>query len=198
MTAYVLLSLTCLGFLIDQRYGSYFILFYFCFFYLLFIIFHLIYFVYYLLSFISLLLCIIFYFIFYFILFHFFCVWSGHDGAWFFLLGRLLKINVLYMQSKYGRYITKQYSKKNSETHKKKNNIFLYLSFRANAAELEMMRCVLIMVLHRFGYIKPLVPLLAFPTEVSLTDTCTALSQSLLQISIFHKILFGLFSKHAG
>ncbi|XDV32036.1 hypothetical protein PO909_002938, partial [Leuciscus waleckii] len=36
---------------------------------------------------------------------------------------------------------------------------------RSNAVELEMMRCVLIMVLHRFGYIKPLVPLLAFPTE---------------------------------
>lgn len=35
MTAYVLLSLTCLGFLIDQRYGS-FILFYFIY-YLLFI-----------------------------------------------------------------------------------------------------------------------------------------------------------------
>ncbi|KAG1952260.1 alkylglycerol monooxygenase [Pimephales promelas] len=69
---------------------------------------------------------------------------------------------------------------------------------RANAVELETMRCVLIMVLHRFGYIKPLLPLLAFPTEVSLTDTCEALSQSLLQISIFHKMLFGLFSKHAG
>ncbi|KAK9962422.1 hypothetical protein ABG768_007791 [Culter alburnus] len=36
---------------------------------------------------------------------------------------------------------------------------------RANAAELEMMRCVLIMVLLRFGYIKPLVPLLVFPIE---------------------------------
>ncbi|XP_067221510.1 alkylglycerol monooxygenase isoform X2 [Chanodichthys erythropterus] len=36
---------------------------------------------------------------------------------------------------------------------------------RANAAELEMMRCVLIMVLLRFGYINPLVPLLAFPIE---------------------------------
>lgn len=99
-------------------------------------------------------------------------------------------MNVLYMQCKCGCYITKQYSKKY-----KKNNIFLYLSFRANAIELEMMRCILIMVLHRFGYIKPLVPLLAFPTEVSLTDTCMALSQSLLQISIF---IPSLFSKHAG
>ncbi|XP_042595766.1 alkylglycerol monooxygenase isoform X2 [Cyprinus carpio] len=36
---------------------------------------------------------------------------------------------------------------------------------RANAAEMEMLRCVLIMALQRFGYIKPLVPLLAFPIE---------------------------------
>ncbi|KTG36235.1 hypothetical protein cypCar_00017450 [Cyprinus carpio] len=37
---------------------------------------------------------------------------------------------------------------------------------RANAAELEMLRCVLIVALQRFGYIKPLVPLLAFLIEV--------------------------------
>uniref|UniRef100_A0A671N7N8 Alkylglycerol monooxygenase n=1 Tax=Sinocyclocheilus anshuiensis TaxID=1608454 RepID=A0A671N7N8_9TELE len=36
---------------------------------------------------------------------------------------------------------------------------------RANAAEMEMLRCVLIMALQQFGYIKPLVPLLAFPIE---------------------------------
>uniref|UniRef100_A0A8C2BJF8 Alkylglycerol monooxygenase n=1 Tax=Cyprinus carpio TaxID=7962 RepID=A0A8C2BJF8_CYPCA len=36
---------------------------------------------------------------------------------------------------------------------------------RANAAEMEMLRCVLIMALQRFGYIKPLVPMLAFPIE---------------------------------
>lgn len=36
---------------------------------------------------------------------------------------------------------------------------------RSNAAELEMLRCVLIMLLHRFGYIKPLLPALAFPME---------------------------------
>uniref|UniRef100_A0A673K8V7 Alkylglycerol monooxygenase n=1 Tax=Sinocyclocheilus rhinocerous TaxID=307959 RepID=A0A673K8V7_9TELE len=37
---------------------------------------------------------------------------------------------------------------------------------RANAAELEMLRCVLIMALQRFGYIKLLVPPLAFLIEV--------------------------------
>ncbi|XP_051962600.1 LOW QUALITY PROTEIN: alkylglycerol monooxygenase [Xyrauchen texanus] len=36
---------------------------------------------------------------------------------------------------------------------------------RANAAEWEMIRCLVIMALLRFGYITPPVPLLAFPTE---------------------------------
>uniref|UniRef100_A0A8C2BH87 Alkylglycerol monooxygenase n=1 Tax=Cyprinus carpio TaxID=7962 RepID=A0A8C2BH87_CYPCA len=46
-----------------------------------------------------------------------------------------------------------------------KNKMLLCRSFRANAAEMEMLRCVLIMALQRFGYIKPLVPMLAFPIE---------------------------------
>uniref|UniRef100_A0A8C2AX07 Alkylglycerol monooxygenase n=1 Tax=Cyprinus carpio TaxID=7962 RepID=A0A8C2AX07_CYPCA len=44
--------------------------------------------------------------------------------------------------------------------------VVYYLLFLANAAELEMLRCVLIVALQRFGYIKPLVPLLAFLIEV--------------------------------
>lgn len=40
------------------------------------------------------------------------------------------------------------------------------LVFRPQAAFLEMLRCVVMVTLHRYGFVKPLLPLLAVPTEV--------------------------------
>ncbi len=55
------------------------------------------------------------------------------------------------------------------------------------------------MALQRFGYIKPLVPLLAFPIEVSLIDTCIITIVFIIdvQLPFKHKTLFGSFSKDA-
>uniref|UniRef100_A0A671N7Q0 Alkylglycerol monooxygenase n=1 Tax=Sinocyclocheilus anshuiensis TaxID=1608454 RepID=A0A671N7Q0_9TELE len=99
----------------------------------------------------------------------------------------------------YGYYINILYTKQHSTIIKYVNKMLLCLSFRANAAEMEMLRCVLIMALQQFGYIKPLVPLLAFPIEVSLTDTyiITIVSITDVQLPFKHKTLFESFSKDA-
>uniref|UniRef100_A0A8C2GQN5 Transmembrane protein 195 n=1 Tax=Cyprinus carpio TaxID=7962 RepID=A0A8C2GQN5_CYPCA len=74
---------------------------------------------------------------------------------------------------------------------------FFFVCSTISRSELEMLRCVLIVALQRFGYIKPLVPLLAFLIEVSLTDTCIITTVSIIdvQVPFKHKTLFGSFSR---
>uniref|UniRef100_A0AAQ6AIH0 Alkylglycerol monooxygenase n=1 Tax=Amphiprion ocellaris TaxID=80972 RepID=A0AAQ6AIH0_AMPOC len=43
---------------------------------------------------------------------------------------------------------------------------------RPRAASLEMLRCVIMVTMHRYSYIKPFLPLLAVPTEVRPTVVC--------------------------
>ena len=59
-----------------------------------------------------------------------------------------------------------------------KSQCFLVLVFRPTAALLEMLRCVVMVMMQRYGYMKPLLPALAVPTEVRRPVACYSAAET--------------------